>query len=85
MIPSFFWASMLIGQTALMFPLSAINIMDAKAWYSVPLVLAVSLVYGATRHEHPREIMLHTIRSAVWVLTFMLGILAVILIAGFWN
>ena len=66
-------------------PLLAVNIMDAKAWYAVPLIVAVSLVYGATRHEHPREILHHAFRSAVWVLTFMFCILVVILLAGFWN
>ena len=57
----------------------------ARIWYSVPLVVVVSLVYGATRHEHLREILIQAFRSAVWVLTFMAAIFAVIWLAGFGN
>jgi hypothetical protein len=40
-------------------------------WYAVPAILAVSLVYSATRHERMRPILIHAGRLAVWILGFM--------------
>lgn len=57
----------------------------ARAWYALPLIVVVSLVYGGTRHEYLREIMIHSFRSAVWVVGFMGVIFAIIYVAGFWN
>ena len=59
--------------------------MTARIWYAVPLVVVISLVYGATRHEHLKEIFVHAFRSAVWVIGFMSAIFFLIWIAGFWN
>ncbi len=56
-----------------------------RFWYALPLVVVVSLVYGATRHEHLREILIHSFRSALWVVGFMGIIFAIIYTAGFWN
>ena len=58
---------------------------DAQIWYAIPLVVAISLVYGATRHENLKEILIQTYRSAVWVIGFMAIIFAVIFVAGYWN
>ncbi len=63
----------------------AISIWDARIWWSIPLVLVISLVYGATRHEELREILVQAYKSAVWVVSFMLIIFAVIWVAGYWN
>lgn len=57
----------------------------ARIWYALPLVVVVSLVYGGTRHEYLREIMIHSFRSAIWVVGFMGVIFAIIYVAGFWN
>ena len=57
----------------------------ARIWYAIPLIVVISLVYGATRHENPREIVAHAFRSGVGVTVFMAVIFAVIYIAGFWN
>ena len=65
--------------------LAANSIWDAQFWYAIPLVVAISLVYGATRHEYLKEILIQTYRSAVWVVGFMAIIFAVIYVAGFWN
>ena len=54
-------------------------------YYAAPLVVAISLVYGATRHEHPAEIIKHSFRSIVWVVGFMAVIMAVIWLASFMN
>ena len=61
------------------------SIWDARIWYAVPLVVVVSLVYGATRHENLREIFIHSYRSAIWVIGFMAIIFAIIFVAGYWN
>ena len=52
-------------------------------WYAIPIVLAISLVYGATRHELLKPILLHAYHTAVWIVGFMLMIVA-ILVAVSW-
>jgi hypothetical protein len=49
----------------------------------VPLLIAVSLVYGATRHELLVPILHHAWRTAVWMLVFM-GVIFLILLALEW-
>jgi hypothetical protein len=51
----------------------------ASLWYAVPLIVCVSLVCAATRHELMRPILEHAVRFGVWVLVFMavfMGLLA---------
>ena len=43
-----------------------------RMWYAVPLIVAISLVYAATRHERPRPILEHAVRFGSWVVGFML-------------
>jgi len=57
----------------------------ARIWYAIPLIVVISLVYGATRHEYLGEIFIHAFRSMLWIVTFMLIIFAVIWIAGYGN
>lgn len=40
-------------------------------WYAVPLIVSVSFVCAATRHELMRPIVHHAVRFGVWVLVFM--------------
>ena len=47
-------------------------------WYGVPLIVAVSLVYAATRHEQMGPILAHAGRIAVWILGFVAIILVVL-------
>jgi hypothetical protein len=47
-----------------------------KLWYLLPLVVSISLVYGATRHELMGPILHHAVRSAVWIIGFMAIIFA---------
>ena len=54
-------------------------------YYAAPLVVVISLVYGATRHEQPIEIIKHSFRSITWVVGFMAVIMAVIWLASFMN
>jgi hypothetical protein len=52
-------------------------------WHAIPIILAISLVYGATRHELLKPILLHAYHTAVWIVGFMLIIVA-ILVAVSW-
>lgn len=47
-------------------------------WYALPIIVSVSLVCSATRHELMRPILEHAVRFAVWVTVFM-GVFMVIL------
>ena len=47
-------------------------------WYALPLVIAVSLVYSATRHEQVVPILTHAERIGIWIVGFMAVILAVL-------
>ena len=40
------------------------TLMSNDLWYALPLVIAASLVYGATRHESMPAILLHSLRMA---------------------
>jgi hypothetical protein len=44
---------------------------DTDLWYAVPLIIAVSLVYAATRHEDMREILPHALRIGIWIVVVM--------------
>lgn len=52
--------------------------------YSLPLVVAISLVYAATRHEAMRPILDHALRFGFWVLAFMVIVYALLAFASFW-
>lgn len=39
--------------------------------YYVPLLVAISLVYGATRHEDMRLVLRHAVYTAYWITAFM--------------
>ncbi len=52
----------------------------SRLWYALPLVVSVSLVYGATRHELVGPILHHAFRAGVWIGTFMAIIFAVLLL-----
>lgn len=47
-------------------------------WYAVPAVIAVSLVYSATRHERMRPILVHAGRVAVWIASFMFVVFVIL-------
>jgi hypothetical protein len=48
------------------------GILTSRLWYAVPLIVAVSLVYAATRHELMEPILRHALHTAVWIVGFML-------------
>ena len=47
------------------------GILTSRLWYAVPLIVAVSLVYAATRHELLEPILRHALHTAVWIVGFM--------------
>jgi len=53
-------------------------------WYAVPLIIAVSLVYSATRHEQMRPILHHAVRTAVWIVGFMAVVFAILWLVDWW-
>ncbi len=61
-------------------PLAQINLM----WYSVPLIVAISLVYSATRHEELAPILSHAVRLAIMIAGFMAVILVVLALLNWW-
>ena len=47
-------------------------------WYALPLVVSVSLVCAATRHEEVGAIVNHAVRFGVWIVAFMLVVMALL-------
>ena len=40
-------------------------------WYALPLIVSVSLVCAATRHEELNVILQHAVRFGLWIAVFM--------------
>ena len=49
-----------------------------RLWYALPLIVVISLVYGATRHELPLPILKRSLGIGSSIVVFMLVILAII-------
>jgi hypothetical protein len=62
--------------------LAAVRIKDM--WYALPLVVAVSLVYSATRHEAMQPIVRHAMGCATWIVGFMLAVFLVLMLINQW-
>lgn len=58
-------------------PLAVVNL-----WYAVPLIVSVSLVCAATRHEEIGPILNHAIRFGLWIVVFMAVVMAVLWLMG---
>ena len=56
--------------------------MTNQLWYAAPLIVVISLVYAATRHELLQPILLHALRFALWTTGLMTGVLAVLAVAS---
>jgi hypothetical protein len=68
-----------------MLELNANLILGASAatlWYCLPLVVSVSLVCAATRHELIKPILQHAVRFAAWVMGFMAVIMGLLALLG---
>lgn len=49
-------------------------------WYLLPLLVSVSLVYGATRHELMGPMLHQAWKSAVWMVSFMFTVFVVLFV-----
>ena len=47
-------------------------------WYAVPLIVSVSLVCAATRHEQMGPILNHAVRFALWIVVFMAVVMGIL-------
>jgi hypothetical protein len=45
-----------------------------QLWYALPLVVSISLVYAATRHEDMPSILWHAVRFGASIAAFLLGL-----------
>jgi hypothetical protein len=63
--------------------LATVNMHDF--WYALPLIVSVSLVYSATRHERMGPILAHAVRIGLWIVGFMVVVLAVIALISMWQ
>ena len=52
--------------------------MNSSLWFVLPLIVSVSLVYAATRHEDVGAILSHAFRVGVWIVGFMLLIFGIL-------
>jgi hypothetical protein len=52
--------------------------MTSHLWYSLPLIVATSLVYAGTRHESMRHILSGALRLGLMITGFLLAIFAVL-------
>lgn len=50
-------------------------------WFAPPLIVGVSLVYAATRHEDMRSILKHALGFGAWTTIFM--VLAAVVLETF--
>lgn len=48
--------------------------------YYLPLIVAIALVFGATRHEDMRLILRHAFHTARWITGFMAVVFLVLLV-----
>ncbi len=49
-------------------------------WLVLPLVIAFSLVYSASRHESWPRIWYHSLRLCLWILGILIGTTAILLL-----
>lgn len=51
-----------------------------QLWHLFPLLVVISLVYGATRHELAGPILANAVRFGVWMLGFIAIVFVVLLV-----
>lgn len=66
-----------ISLNAVLPPLAVVSL-----WYAVPLIVSVSLVCAATRHEELTPILNHAVRFGAWIVVFMLVVMAILWLMG---
>lgn len=53
--------------------------------YFLPLLVAISVVFGFTRHEDPSRMIWHAVATARWILGFMMGIFAILWVLNWFS
>lgn len=51
-------------------------------WYALPLLVSVSLVCAATRHEEMGPILNHAVRFGLWIVVFMVAVMVLMTLLG---
>jgi len=51
-------------------------------WHALPLIVSVSLVCAATRHEEFGPIMQHAMRFGLWIVVFMAVVMGGLTLVG---
>jgi len=64
--------------TLAMLPTITPLLADINLWYALPLIVSVSLVCAATRHEQIQPILSHAIRFGLWIVVFMGVVMALL-------
>ncbi len=57
--------------------------MENQLWYAAPLIVSLSLVYAATRHEAFEPILRHAVRFGLWT-TGLMGMVMLVLAVFSW-
>jgi len=57
---------------------------DTDLWYALPLVVAISLVYSATRHELLGDILRGAVRTGAWFGGFVVVTLSIVYLLDAW-
>lgn len=73
----------LLAMTTAITPLLAVG--AERLWYAAPLIVSVSLVYAATRHEETGPIVAHASRFAMWIIVFMLLVTVALGLMGWFQ
>ncbi len=55
---------------------------DMNLWYALPLIVSVSMVCAATRHEQIGPILGHAGRFGLWIVVFMAVVMALLTLLG---
>jgi hypothetical protein len=61
-----------------MLPILYSAVPAAQLWYAFPLLVSVSLVYAATRHEQMGPIFQHALRFAISIGVFLILIFGIL-------
>lgn len=55
----------------------------SRSWFALPLIVAISLVYSASRYETPQKILRRAGRLSLTITGFMLAVLAVLVVLSY--
>ncbi len=59
-------------------PILLADWLHSELWYSIPLIVSISLVYGATRHEKMGPILHHAWHTGIWIVGFITVIMGIL-------